>query len=136
MSKREVLRFTREEISKRVCELGKQISKDYCGKDIVAIGLLRGSFVFLADLVREIDKPIVVDFMTTSSYEHSEVSSGNVNILSDIRENIEGKDVILVDDIKSIISLVKEKSTGMIFTMVCFDMTAVLKKLIMEDNND
>ena len=99
MNKREVVRFTREEISKRVRELAKQIAKDYEGKEIVVIGLLRGSFVFLADLVREFDKPIVVDFLTTSSYENEEISTGNVNIISDIRENIEGKDVILVDDI-------------------------------------
>lgn len=99
MNKREVIRFSRENIDKRVKEIAKQISKDYENKELVVIGLLRGSFVFLADLVREIEKPIVVDFLTTSSYENSEISSGNVKILSDIRENIEGKDVILVDDI-------------------------------------
>ncbi len=99
MNKREVIRFSREDIDKRVKEIAKQISKDYENKELVVIGLLRGSFVFLADLVREIEKPIVVDFLTTSSYENSEISSGNVKILSDIRENIEGKDVILVDDI-------------------------------------
>ena len=58
-----------------------------------------GSFVFLADLVREINEPIVVDFITTSSYEHSEISTGKVNIISDLREDIEGKDVLIVDDI-------------------------------------
>lgn len=99
MNKREVIRFSREDIDKRVKEIAKQISKDYENKELVVIGLLRGSFVFLADLVREIEKPIVVDFLTTSSYENGEISSGNVKILSDIRENIEGKDVILVDDI-------------------------------------
>ena len=99
MNKREVTRFTREEISNRVKELGKQISKDYVGKNLVAIGLLRGSFVFLADLVREINEPIVVDFITTSSYEYSEISTGKVNIISDLREDIEGKDVLIVDDI-------------------------------------
>jgi hypothetical protein len=99
VNKREVIRFSREDIDKRVKEIAKQISKDYENKELVVIGLLRGSFVFLADLVREIEKPIVVDFLTTSSYENSEISSGNVKILSDIRENIEGKDVILVDDI-------------------------------------
>ena len=97
MNKREVTRFSREEIANRVKELGQQIAKDYANKELVAIGLLRGSFVFLADLVREIDHPIVVDFITTSSYEHSEISTGTVNILSDLRENIEGKDVLIVD---------------------------------------
>ena len=62
MNKREVIRFSREDIDKRVKEIAKQISKDYENKELVVIGLLRGSFVFLADLVREIEKPIVVDF--------------------------------------------------------------------------
>lgn len=99
MKKREVIQFTREDISKRVKEMGTLISKDYCDRDLVVIGLLRGSFVFLADIVREIDKPIVVDFLTTSSYEDKESSSGYVNILADLREDITGKDVLIVDDI-------------------------------------
>lgn len=99
MNKREVIRFSKEDIDKRVKELSNQISKDYKDKDLVVIGLLRGSFIFLADLVRGINKPIVVDFLTTSSYGNDEISNGNVKILSDIREDIEGKDVLLVDDI-------------------------------------
>lgn len=99
MNKREVVQFTREEISNRIKELGAEISRDYKDKDLVMIGLLRGSFIFLADIVREIDKPIVVDFLTTSSYEDREVSNGYVNIIADIREDISGKDVIIVDDI-------------------------------------
>ena len=99
MSKREVIRFTEEDISNKVKELGYKISQDYLDSDFIMIGLLRGSFIFLADIVREIGKPIVVDFITTSSYENSEVSNGTVKILSDIRENIENKDVLLIDDI-------------------------------------
>lgn len=99
MNKRQVVQFTREDISNRIKELGEQISKDYENSELVAIGLLRGSFVFLADIVREINKPIVVDFLTTSSYEDREESNGYVNILADIRENITGKDVIIFDDI-------------------------------------
>lgn len=99
MNKREVIQFTREEIDKRVKELGEEISKDYENKDVVMIGLLRGSFVFLADIVREINKPIIVDFLTTSSYEDRESSNGYVSILADLREDISGKDVIIVDDI-------------------------------------
>ena len=128
MNKREVTRFTREEIANKVKELGKQISKDYTGKELVAIGLLRGSFVFLADLVREIDNPIVVDFITTSSYEHSEISTGTVNILSDLRENIEGKDVLIVDDImdsgntlKNIREYILTKNPNSVKTCVMLD---------------
>lgn len=108
MEKREVVRFTKEDISKRVKEIAKQISKDYQNKDLVAIGLLRGSFIFISDLVREIDKPIVVDFLTTSSYGNNEISNGCVKILSDIREDIEGKDVLLVDDIMDSGNTLKE----------------------------
>ncbi len=128
MNKREVIRFTREEICNRIKELGKQISKDYSGKELVAIGLLRGSFVFLADLVREIDTPIVVDFITTSSYEDAEISSGKVNIISDLRENVEGKDVLIVDDImdsgntlKNIKEYIQSKNPRSIKTCVMLD---------------
>lgn len=108
MKKREVIRFTKEDIKKRVKELAKEISKDYENKELVAIGLLRGSFIFISDLVREIEKPIIVDFLTTSSYGNNEISNGYVKILSDIRENIEGKDVLLVDDIMDSGNTLKE----------------------------
>ncbi|WP_051403582.1 hypoxanthine phosphoribosyltransferase [Schnuerera ultunensis] len=80
-------------------KLGEEITKDYDGNDIVVISLLRGSFVFAADLVRSIQIPVNIDFMTTSSYGHDEVSSGIVNIITDIRTNIEDKHVLIVDDI-------------------------------------
>ncbi len=88
-----------EQIKNRVKELGKQISNDYRDKNLCVISLLRGSFMFMSDLVREIDMPICIDFMTTSSYNHDEVSSGDVQILSDVRENLEEYDVLIVDDI-------------------------------------
>lgn len=91
--------FDREEVARRVRELGEEISKDYEGEEIVAVSLLRGSFIFAADLVREISIPVNVDFMTTSSYGHGEVSSGIVKIVHDLRTSIEGKHVIIVDDI-------------------------------------
>lgn len=91
--------FNSEEINKRVKELGEEISKDYEGNDIVVISLLRGSFIFAADLVRKIDIPVNIDFMTTSSYGHGEVSSGIVEIINDVRTNIKGKNVLIVDDI-------------------------------------
>ncbi len=97
--KRQKTLFSREEIAKRVRELGIEISTDYKGKDLVVISLLRGSFIFTSDLVRELPIPVEVDFMTTSSYEHSEESSGHVDIVNDIRTDIKGKDVLIVDDI-------------------------------------
>lgn len=98
-NKREKILFSREEIDKRVRGLGKEISTIYNDKNLVVISLLRGSFIFCADLVREIDIPVEVDFITTHSYGHEEISSGNVEIVYDLRTDLKGKDVLIVDDI-------------------------------------
>ena len=90
--------FSREEIKEKVVSLGKMIEKDF-EDDFVVISLLRGSFIFAADLVREIDRLVEIDFLTTSSYGHSESSSGEVRFLTDLRTNIEGRNVLIVDDI-------------------------------------
>ena len=99
VNKREKTLFSREEIQTRVQELGNEITEIYKNNNLVVVSLLRGSFIFAADLVREISIPVEVDFMTTSSYENDEVSSGIVNIVHDIRADIKGKDVLIVDDI-------------------------------------
>jgi len=96
--KKEML-FSREDIHKRVKELGKQIAEDYKEKKLIVVSLLKGSFIFTSDLVREIDAPVKIAFMATSSYGHSEKTSGNVQILYDINEDIVGYDVLVVDDI-------------------------------------
>lgn len=96
---REKVLFSRQEISKRVKELGKELSGIYRDKDLVVVSLLRGSFMFCADLVRELDIPVEVDFITTASYGHEEVSSGRVEIVHDLRSQLKGKDVLIVDDI-------------------------------------
>jgi len=88
-----------EELQKRVKELGAQISADYAGKRPVLISVLRGSYIFMADLTRSIDCYATVDFMAVSSYGSGTVSSGQVNIQKDLSEPIEGKDVIVVEDI-------------------------------------
>lgn len=98
-NKRERTLYSREDIALRVKELGDTISKEYKDKDLIIISLLRGSFIFAADLVREISIPVEVDFMTTASYGNEEISSGKVEIIHDIRASIEGKDVLIVDDI-------------------------------------
>ena len=97
--RKEKMLFSREEIDTRVKELGKIISEKYKGKDLLVVSLLRGSFIFTSDLVREITIPLEVDFMTTASYGHREVSTGNVEIINDLRTNIKGRDVLIVDDI-------------------------------------
>ena len=88
-----------EEIRQAVSRLGKQISEDYAGSEIVVIGILKGAFVFLADLVREISCPMILDFMQVSSYGSGTVSSGNVKIKKDVDYDIEGRDVLIVEDI-------------------------------------
>lgn len=99
LNKREKVLFSREVIDERVRALGKEISEIYKDKDLVIISLLRGSFIFCADLVREMDIPVEIDFVTTHSYGHGEISNGNVEIVHDLRTDLKGKDVLIVDDI-------------------------------------
>lgn len=91
--------FDEEQLSKKVRELGEQISKDYKGKDLLVVGVLKGSVVFAADLIKSIDIPCEIDFMAVSSYGNSTESSGVVRILKDLDHSIEGKHVLLVEDI-------------------------------------
>jgi hypoxanthine phosphoribosyltransferase len=88
-----------EDLQRRVRELGAEISADYVGKDLVMIGVLKGAVLFLADLMRELDVPCEVDFMAVSSYGSATDSSGVVRILKDLDASIEGRDVLLVEDI-------------------------------------
>lgn len=87
------------QIQKKVEQLGEQISRDYQGKELFCIGVLRGAIIFLADLARFIKVPMVIDFISISSYGISTESSGVVRILKDLDENIENKDVLIVEDI-------------------------------------
>ncbi len=98
-NKKEKVLYSRETIQKRVKEMGNELGEIYKGKNLVVVSLLKGSFVFTADLTREMDIPLEVEFMTTESYGSNEFSSGDVKILQDIRGEIEGKNVLIVDDI-------------------------------------
>ncbi|HPV15216.1 MAG TPA: hypoxanthine phosphoribosyltransferase [Candidatus Cloacimonadota bacterium] len=91
--------FTEEQIRARTQELGSRISQEYEGKMPVLIGILKGGFMFMADLIRAIDIPLEVDFMAISSYGSGVTSSGAVKIRKDIDVNIEGRHVIVVEDI-------------------------------------
>lgn len=91
--------YSAEEIKARVAELGRQIAADYAGKDLILIGVLKGSVIFLSDLMREIDLKLSIDFMAVSSYKDAQVSSGDVEILKDLTHPIRGKDVIVCEDI-------------------------------------
>ena len=91
--------YSADEIKARVTALGKQITADYAGKDLVLVGVLKGSVIFLSDLMREIDLNLKIDFMSVSSYKDETVSSGDVEILKDLTNPIRGKDVIICEDI-------------------------------------
>lgn len=86
-------------LMRRIDEMGEQITRDYQGKDLVVVGILKGSVLFLADLIKRIRLPLVMDFMAVSSYGSSTHSSGVVRIIKDLDEEIEGKDVLIVEDI-------------------------------------
>ncbi|MEF9952494.1 MAG: hypoxanthine phosphoribosyltransferase [Clostridium sp.] len=98
-NKKENVLFSKEQIAERIVEVAKVISEDYSGKKLYVLSLLRGSFIFAADLVREITVPVNIGFMSTSSYGHGEESTGTVQVVQDIADNIEGYDVLIVDDI-------------------------------------
>jgi hypoxanthine phosphoribosyltransferase len=91
--------YTEEQIAARIKELGEQITRDYAGKELVLVGVLKGSCVFLADLMRVIDLPLSIDFMSISSYKDQMKSTGDVEILKDLSNPIRGKDVLIVEDI-------------------------------------
>ena len=88
-----------QEIEARVAQLGAQISADYAGKDVLVVGILKGAFVFCADLIRQMDLPVQMDFMAVSSYGASTESSGVIRIVKDLEASVEGRHVLLVEDI-------------------------------------
>ena len=95
----EQILYTEDELRQRVKELGCQITADYSGREPLLVSVLRGSYIFMADLTRSINLDVTVDFMAVSSYGAGTVSSGQVEIKKDLSDSIEGKDLILVEDI-------------------------------------
>lgn len=91
--------FTEEQLKSRVNEIARQIEADYAGREIMLISVLRGSFIFMADLCRAIRLPCTLDFMSVSSYGAGTTSSGQVQITKDLSEDITGRHVIVVEDI-------------------------------------
>jgi hypoxanthine phosphoribosyltransferase len=91
--------LTKDQLNERVAELGEQINRDYEGKRPIFIGVLNGAYIFLSDLMRQVELPCEVDFLKLSSYGDEKVSKGQVTDLKDIDADIEGRHVILVEDI-------------------------------------
>ncbi|WP_019240087.1 MULTISPECIES: hypoxanthine phosphoribosyltransferase [Enorma] len=95
----ETILFSEEDIAQIVQRLGAEITRDYQGKDLVLIAVLRGAVVFMGDLMRAIDLPLAIDFMAVSSYGSNAKSSGIVRIVKDLDMDIKGRDVLIVEDI-------------------------------------
>lgn len=91
--------ISEEEVRKRISEIGAQISKDYAGKEIHVICILKGGVFFMCELVKHITVPVTHDFMSVSSYGDGTVSSGRIKIVKDLDDSIEGKEVLIVEDI-------------------------------------
>jgi hypoxanthine phosphoribosyltransferase len=91
--------ISREEIEARIARMAEEINRDYQGRDLVMVGVLKGAFVFLADLARQVELPLEIDFVAVSSYGADTQSSGVVKIIKDLDLEITGKDVLLVEDI-------------------------------------
>lgn len=126
--KKENILISENEISKSIKEVGLKITKDYENSTLYVLSLLRGSFIFAADLVREIKLPTKIGFMTTSSYGSEEISKGTVNVINEITDNIEGQHVLIVDDIIDtgitmdfVVNYIKKKGAASVKTCTLLD---------------
>jgi hypoxanthine phosphoribosyltransferase len=120
--------LTEEQIATRVKELGAELTAEYKGKDVIVIALLKGCAWFVTDLTRAMDMPLRVEFMVASSYGDGTTTSGNVNVKLDIEQDLEGKHVILVDDIidsgvtfAAISALLRERKPASLKTVALCD---------------
>lgn len=120
--------ITEEQIKLRVSEIGKEITKDYAGKDVVLVGVLKGAMLFLCDLMRQIDLPVSIDTICVSSYGEDTVSSGKIIIRKDLDSEIKGKHVIIVEDIidtgitmHALSKLFKDRGAASVEIAVCLD---------------
>ncbi len=126
-AKKEIL-ISKPEIDDRVQSLADEISRDYEGKELVLIGILKGAFVFMADLIRCLRIPCEVDFVRLASYGTGTISSGNIMITKDIETQIRGRDVLIVEDIVDtgltlsfLIDKLKERKPGSLRVCVLLD---------------
>ena len=120
--------YNRQDLEATVARLGREITADYRGKTPVMVAVLKGAFIFMADLVRQMDIPCTVDFMVVSSYGKGTESSGQVKIIKDLDTNIAGKDVIIVEDIldsgitlSNLIRLLRQRHPASIRICTLFD---------------
>ncbi|MDO5301672.1 MAG: hypoxanthine phosphoribosyltransferase [Tissierellia bacterium] len=128
MAKTEKILIERKEIEKRVVELAGELDERFQGVDLLVVPLLRGGFVFAADLVREMKTRMEIDFLTTSSYEHQEVSTGNVKIFGNLRAQVKDRHVLIIDDIvdsgrtmESVVEYMKSMGPASVTSVVLLD---------------
>lgn len=119
---------SRDRLDARVREIGRQITEDYAGRDVVLVGILKGAMPFLCDLMRAVDLPVSIDTMCVSSYGSGTVSSGSVNIKKDLDKDIRGKDVIIVEDIidtgitmAALVPLLRQRGASSVELAICLD---------------
>jgi len=93
------LLITEEEVQRRVSSLARKISRDFAGREVLLVGILKGAFIFMADLARKMTTPVKVDFVRLASYGRGTHSSGRVKITKDLETSLRGKDVLLVEDV-------------------------------------
>ena len=117
-----------DQIKKKVKQLGQIISQDFRKKELLVVGILKGSFIFMADLVREIEGKVYIDFMQVSSYHTGMESSGEVIFVKDLSTDIDGKNVLIVDDIidtgrtlKALVEALKQRKPAQLKTCVLLD---------------
>jgi len=120
--------YSEEEVQKRIEELGRQISKDYAGKSIHMVCVLKGASMFYCELAKRITVPVYFDFIKVSSYGNDTVSSGNIKVLKDVDNSVEGDNVIIVEDIidsgrtlASLMELFKERNPQSLKLAVLLD---------------
>lgn len=120
--------YTEEDIIIKTKELGEQLTKDYQGKNPLMVGVLKGSVPFMAELIKHIDTHVEIDFMVVSSYHGGTMSSGEVKILKDVDTNIEGRDIIFIEDIidtgrtlKYLIDMFKYRKANSVKIATLFD---------------
>jgi len=123
--------YSEEQISQKVKELGKQLTEDFAGRNPLVICILKGAFIFMSDLVKEIKIPLEIDFMAVSSYGQSTISSGVVKIIKDLDVTVEGRDVIIVEDIidsgltlSYLIDVLERRSAASVTVATLFDKPA------------
>ena len=136
----EKILFSNEEITKEVKRLGREIANDYEGKEVIFVSVLTGAFMFVSDLVRNVPLTSYIDFMQVSTYENSTETSGNFVIKKDLTSNIEGKDVIIVEDILdtgftlcNLVEYIKSKNPASVKIAAFIDKPARRKENISAD---